>query len=186
MAQLVICNANKKNIKLNLTNKDEKGWYPLLTATKYNNIEMVKLIINYANENNIILNINDKNEEGWYPLLYAAHNNNIEMTYLIIDYANITGIKLDINDLPLQSATSNENCEMVKLIKNYTIQNNIKMKKSFSSDSNTDSTLCNSNYFESDVYYDSDESNSFFNDICSEFSDIITLESDIDEEEEKP
>jgi ankyrin repeat protein len=50
MVQLLIDYANKNKIILNLNEKNENGWYPLLRATDKNNIEMVQLLIDYANK----------------------------------------------------------------------------------------------------------------------------------------
>jgi len=47
--------------------KDNNGDYPLLSACRNNNSEMIKLIIDYANENKIKLKINEKNNNGLYP-----------------------------------------------------------------------------------------------------------------------
>jgi len=52
--------ANKNSIVLKI---NEKGYkyvnYPLLEATRKDNIEIVKLLMDYANKNNIVLKINE-------------------------------------------------------------------------------------------------------------------------------
>jgi len=50
---------NKKNIILDMNEKNERGNYPLICAITNNNTEIVKEIIDYAKENNIILEMNE-------------------------------------------------------------------------------------------------------------------------------
>ena len=67
-----------------MNEQNEYGWYPLLYATSYNNIEIVQILINYAyvNKNKINLKLNKKDRNGYYPLLYTISFNNIEMVKL--------------------------------------------------------------------------------------------------------
>ena len=88
----------KKKIILELNEKDNIGWYPLLKATDKNNIEMVQLLIDYATENKIILELNEKDDYGYYPLLDATYFDDIEMIKLLIDYANKNKIILKLNE----------------------------------------------------------------------------------------
>jgi len=55
--------------KIKLNNKNEMGYYPLLSAVSVNSIEIVKLLMEYVNKNNLILEINEKNSNGCSPLL---------------------------------------------------------------------------------------------------------------------
>jgi len=83
----ILDDAIEKNIVLNLNEKGENEWYPLLYATYMGDIEMAKLLIGYANKNDIVLEINKKNNDGYNPLLWAIERNKIKIVQLLIDYA---------------------------------------------------------------------------------------------------
>jgi len=59
--------AKEYNIILKINGKNWNDCFPLLYATKGNNIEIVKLLMNYANEHNIILKLNGKNKYVNFP-----------------------------------------------------------------------------------------------------------------------
>ena len=71
--------ANYHNIKLNLNEKNNYGYFPILNIFSKNNIEMIQLLMDYANYNNIKLELNKKTNNGSYLLLFACKNNNVEM-----------------------------------------------------------------------------------------------------------
>jgi len=90
----ILENANNSKIKINLNEKDEDGWYPLLWACEKDNIDIIKLLIDYASKNNIVLELNEKHKNGYYPLFWAC-NDNIEIVNLLDDYAKANKIKLE-------------------------------------------------------------------------------------------
>jgi len=124
--------ASKKNIILNVNEKDNDENYPLLIAIKQNNIKMINLLIDYANKNKLILHVNQKNKFEEYPFLLICFYDNIEIIKLLIDYANVNNIILEVNEkdnyegtYPLLFVTFNNNIEMVKLLMDYANKNNI-------------------------------------------------------------
>ncbi|KAL6632921.1 hypothetical protein U3516DRAFT_775019 [Neocallimastix sp. 'constans'] len=134
IVKLLIDYANKNTIVLKIIENDnveEKknnhGSYPIIEATKMNNIEMatreynikiVKLLIDYASKNDITSQINEQNNYKDYLLLFAASKDNIEIVKLLIDYANE-------NKNSLLCATRTKDIELVQLLEDYTIQNGI-------------------------------------------------------------
>ncbi|ORX71015.1 ankyrin [Anaeromyces robustus] len=112
--KLLINYANQNNIVLNITEKNNKGNFPILQAYECG-IDIIKALINYANNHNIILNFNEKNGYGNYPLLKGVEynmfeiamviiqflktveNNNMIMFKVLVDYANKKRLILDIN-----------------------------------------------------------------------------------------
>jgi len=134
MVKLIMYNANKKNLLLDINLIDVLGDYPLLWAIIKNNSELVNLIINYANKQHIKLRLNDKDAVDNYPLLTSINNNNIKIVQSIIDYADRHKIILDLNkrkkdgNHPLLSAIVNNNVEIVDLIINYALNHKIILK----------------------------------------------------------
>jgi len=133
MVQLLIEYANKNDIILELNNKNNDGYYPILLACYENNNKMVQLLIDYANKNNIILEIDEMDDDyHCYPVLWACHNNNTEIVKSLIDYANNNNIILELNDInnyylnyPISMACDNNNFEIVKILLEYANKNSI-------------------------------------------------------------
>jgi len=123
----ILENANNSKIKINLNEKDENGWYPLLWACEKDNIEIVKLLIDYATNNNIVLELNEKHKNGYYPLFWAI-SNNIDMVHLLNDYAKANKITLELIPLDFfkhrESKFKNEMDSVVQRINNGSELNN--------------------------------------------------------------
>ncbi|ORX77848.1 hypothetical protein BCR32DRAFT_247606 [Anaeromyces robustus] len=143
--EVLIDYANKKNIILEINEKNRYD-YPIWTSIiNHETIMTKKLLFDYANQNNIVLDINSKNfyednsnETFCYPLLYSIGDNETETVKLIFDHANKNNIILDINnngtiwykfcDSPLLLAIHMDNIEIVQMLIDYAKNNNIILK----------------------------------------------------------
>eukprot|EP00833_Pecoramyces_ruminatium_P015563 jgi/Orpsp1_1/1189595/evm.model.d7180000073133.1 len=127
IVKLFIDYANQHDIILELNEKNNIGYYPLLWVTIKNDIEMIKLLIEYANKYNIILQLNKKNQNGSFPLSEAIDNDNIEIIKLLIEYANQHNITLELNEYDFVFY-SNINEEIIKLLFKYEKEHLINIK----------------------------------------------------------
>ncbi|KAL6628713.1 hypothetical protein U3516DRAFT_739483 [Neocallimastix sp. 'constans'] len=125
MAKLLIDYANENKFILEINDKNDKGWYPLLKAIYNDNFGMIKLPIDYVNKNKLILEINEKDNDGYNPLLKSVENDNIEIIELLLKYSIKSKNTLKINEkesyeyYSLLRAINNNNTEIVNLLIDY-------------------------------------------------------------------
>jgi len=134
IAETIMNSVIERNVKFDINEKNEKGYYPLLYCSLRNNIKVAKLLVQYADKNYIKLTINEKNNDGGYPLLLNfEYNYSNEMFQLLIDYANKKNMVLDITsrdsdgDHPLLWSTIYNNVEKTKMLFDYAEKNNLKL-----------------------------------------------------------
>ena len=115
--------------KLEINEKNEKGWIALMIAYIINFTKYISLIINQK----VILKedleklkseINEKNEEGWTALMIACRNSNtkssVETVRLLLD----RGAKIDMQDnngwtalmMAAKNSHTDSNIETVRLL----------------------------------------------------------------------
>ncbi|OUM58125.1 hypothetical protein PIROE2DRAFT_21401 [Piromyces sp. E2] len=129
--EALINNSQKNNIILDINEKNEKGFYPLLLFSYDNKIDLMKLLMKYAEDNNIILDINSKDKNNYYPLFVSFENNNDEIADLLIKYANKHKIKLEVNEkfsnenYPILNSIINNNNKLTTLLIEYADENDI-------------------------------------------------------------
>ncbi|KAL6625923.1 ankyrin [Neocallimastix californiae] len=102
-------NNSNNNITLEVNEKNNDGWYPLLAAIDNNNFEMVELLIDNANRNNIILELNEKNKNEYFPVFGIMNNNHIKMFKSLLYYIKEKNIRLVINENDIENVISNNN-----------------------------------------------------------------------------
>jgi ankyrin repeat protein len=133
-AETLINDSLKDKTLLEINEKDEQGYYPLLLLVYKNNIELTKLLMKYADENDLVLELNSKDNGNFYPLLVSIDNREVvnnEMTELLIEYANKHNIKLEINEknsnesYPILNSITSCNHELTKMLIEYANDNDI-------------------------------------------------------------
>lgn len=117
-------NGNVEKIKLLLENgadvnaKDDKGWTPLMMASRHSNtssnIETVNLLLQNGAD------VNAKQNTGWTPLMLASRysntDSNIQTVKLLLQNGADVNLKNNDGWTPLKLASKNSNTETVKLL----------------------------------------------------------------------